>query len=174
MLIYIYDSKSYTIKDDSILASTYLKDWYESNTSRVLLLMGEPGHGKSSFCKMTIYDYICKKSSINTCNMFLVRLNKCKNLISNDKKLDIHNVLIDDKIASKNNILHLKNSLIFLDGYDEIYMTLKDINISTLNFIDSLNELSNELNSHIVLTTRKSCIDDIKGIIMRRTNSRLN
>jgi len=54
---------------------------------------------------------------------------------------------------------YLKESLIFLDGYDELYLRLQESSKSTIAFLEDLKNLAKSWNLKIVITSRKTCID---------------
>lgn len=142
-------------------------NWYNHQKSDILLLLGEPGHGKSSFCKKMVYDYYCNKIKIK---MFYFSLNPNDSSIILNNKFNLENVfqIANDVTLS---LEDLKNSIVFLDGFDELYMALKDTDCKNIsNFISNvLKYIQKGNNVKVVITSRKSCININDKILSRNT-----
>jgi len=160
--IYINPSLTYKDKIENTYkeknAIGYVQDWMEGKEdSKIMLLLGEPGHGKSSFCIKMVYNYIVSGFE----GKKVIYLDLKKDVDFEFKNVGISN--IEFKILGESEI-KLEDSLIFLDGYDEIYTDLKEKNINTEDFLLAVNVKSENLNSHIVVTSRTNYIDNRKAL----------
>lgn len=118
-------------------------------------MLGEPGHGKSSFCKKMVYEY-CKNGT--SPKMFYFSLNPNDSSIIDKNKLILENIFKIEDI--KLGIEELRNSIVFLDGFDELYMAIQDTNCKNINdFLNITLKLSQKYNFKAVVTSRKSCIN---------------
>jgi len=87
----------------------------------IVYLFGYPGQGKSSFCKRFMYDVITEKNVYKQNNIYLLRLRDVKN----PKELidDPYGTIkkeLEKNIGSK--VFNFDNSILVLDGLDELYM----------------------------------------------------
>lgn len=131
----------------------------QAERSRMLILLGQPGHGKSSFCYRCIYDLL--NSSTFGGNVFFVRLQKADRRMLDNPLDDIENMMpkeidfldwIDSKYRQKN--------VLFLDGLDEMYMTQCLTNAEVIRFIDNCsNLLERNTNLYIVITSRFNYVE---------------
>lgn len=132
--------------------------------SRILILLGQPGHGKSSFCYRSMNDLL-RKSDFNG-NAFFIRLqNVGKDILNNpleeitkwaqrDEAIDFQN-WIDPKFQQKN--------ILFLDGLDEMYMTQSLTDNEVLTFINNLKSLLHlRKNLYFVITSRFNYVETSK------------
>ena len=137
-------------------ADEYILDWYKKEESDILLLLGEPGHGKSSFCKKMIYDYVCNKTMPK---MFYFSLNPNHSSIIENNRFNLENVF-QIKKGKILNLEDLKDSIVFLDGFDELFMSLQETDCKDINhFINIIKQYIYENNFKVVITSRKSCIN---------------
>lgn len=54
---------------------------------------------------------------------------------------------------------HLEGSLIFLDRYDELYLTLQEHSKNTISFLEDLKNLAINWNLRFIITSRRTCIN---------------
>lgn len=92
------------------------------NKSRMLLLLGYPGQGKTSFCKKIIYDYLAAENNLKQ-DIFYFRLKD----IRQAKQLAINpiEILLEEaclQIGQTLNKFEFRKSVLILDGLDELYM----------------------------------------------------
>ncbi|MEM9887292.1 MAG: pentapeptide repeat-containing protein [Bacteroidota bacterium] len=129
---------------------------------RLMILLGQPGHGKSSFCYRSIYD-LMRAEDFNG-NAFFIRLQKVRKDELKDpielmasqlpKDLDFED-WIDPKYAQKN--------VVFLDGLDEMYMTNLLSDADVLEFIRSIKiQVERRPDLYVVLTSRFNYIESSK------------
>lgn len=133
------------------------------------MLLGEPGQGKSSLGKKIISDLYKKRfCSDKVKPIFYFSLNPTAWIKESENALDIKNIFIlpneqimfngkyQDVILGRE---HLEESLIFLDGYDELYLKLQENSKNTISFLEDLESLSKYWNLKIIITSRKTCIN---------------
>lgn len=144
----------------------YLESWV-SGDDYLTIISGEPGHGKTSLCRKAIYDFYKTGWLENIVeNVFLFSLNPAGTGAVISGSLNFPMLLSwGDGFArsKKSNTLCIdecKNSLIFLDGFDELLEWLPGYNLSELlsevyKFLMSFDE---ENKPHIVITTRKMAL----------------
>ena len=140
----------------------YIKNWCEKSTSNILFLLGEPGHGKSSLCKRITVDFRQRRFFIkNIKRVFYFSLNpfawKAK---QNSDITDIFTLPGENIEINQNFLKYLRKSLIFLDGYDELY--LNQCNFFPIeniyDFLELLLEQIKVWKSNVIITSRKTCI----------------
>ena len=147
----------------------YIKNWCEQSPENILLLLGEPGHGKSSLCMKKVSDFYKREFCSNKIKkVFSFSLNPTAWIKESENSLDIKNIftLKNEEFmynGKYQNIRlgkeYLKESLIFLDGYDELYLKLQESSKSTILFLEDLKNLAESWNLKIVITSRKTCIN---------------
>lgn len=142
----------------------YLYKWTAGaivkDEDRILLLYGEPGHGKSSLCYKAMYDFI--KSgwlSDKVDNIFCFSLNPSDTDLNQADNLDLKKLLSwGEYRENKLEISDCKNALIFLDGFDELQDSRPDLLISS--FIKgSVLRFAKASNARVVVTTRRMSIE---------------
>lgn len=132
-------------------------------------MLGEPGHGKSSLCIKMVSNFFKKQFCPNKVRkVFSFSLNPTTWIKEPENPLDVKNIFIlPNKQIMLNgkhqNIIlgmeYLKESLIFLDGYDELYLRLQENSKNTISFLKELKELAKDWNLKIIVTSRKTCIN---------------
>ena len=109
---------------------------FQSKNSNIVLILGQPGQGKSSFSKKFMFDYISKKFDTKE-QVFLSRLRD----ISNSSHL------LDNPIDSLSDKLHkiigfLPNledeTILLLDGLDELTMKEQLVSSKIDDFLETL------------------------------------
>lgn len=72
-------------KDKKILS--IIQDWSRKDTSGVMLIHGEPGHGKTTLCRKAVCEHILKRFCPDKTNVFWFRLNPAfaEGIIEKDK-----------------------------------------------------------------------------------------
>jgi hypothetical protein len=103
----------------------YLEKWV-SKGGEIMLLYGEPGHGKTSLCWMAMYDFY-KNGWLSGVvdNVFCFSFNPTYINMTTDKTLNLSHFLGwgEEKRQNTNYLFDEKdceNSLIFFDAYDEL------------------------------------------------------
>lgn len=100
--------------------------------------------------------------------VFSFSLNPTAWIKESENSLDVKNIFIlpNEQIMLngkyQNVILgkeYLEGGLIFLDGYDELYLRLQENSKSTIAFLEYLESLSKYWNLKIIITSRKTCIN---------------
>lgn len=120
------------------------------NYSNLLILLGEPGQGKSSLCKYFLYKYR------TTRKVFVLKLNPTVANIIQEKQVSIEGIFSLDSVLLSKEVLD--GALVFLDGFDELYITLQKFGYSTWSFFNRINNYAKEYSIQVVITSRKSCI----------------
>lgn len=147
----------------------YLEDFVRGQ-ERVAVIYGEPGHGKTSMCIKSAYDFYSEQwLQDSLSNIFLFSLNP-----SGTKAIDyVHRTFSFEKLlsfgndrANESNIIKPEecgHALIFLDAFDEL---IENIRSSTNGYFDNMeefidgyvNDFASEHDAHVVITSRKLCI----------------
>lgn len=150
----------------------------KQSSKNILLLLGEPGQGKSSICKKIVSDSVSisdsdldfvsnhseEKFFIDR-EIFYFSLSPSKWIesIVNIKAIGNiftipKNALAEEKYFAEEKILldveYLKDSLILLDGFDEAYLNLEEKKITITNFFEKLVKFSKNWNSKFIVTSR--------------------
>lgn len=132
-------------------------------------MLGEPGHGKSSLCMKMVSDFCERKFCPKEIKkVFSFSLNPTVWIKELENSLDVKNIFIlphkqimlngkyNDVILDKE---YLEESLIFLDGYDELYLKLQEYSKNTISFLEDLKIIAKDWNLKIIVTSRKTCIN---------------
>jgi len=135
----------------------------EEEKSRMLILMGQPGHGKSSFCYRSMHDLL-RSPGFNG-NTFFIRLQEVDKAFINTPFSEIQKELkqhIDFEECMQPEFKHQKN-ILFLDGLDEMYMTKSLTDSDVILMINNCKKLLNKHpNLYIVITSRFNYVETSK------------
>jgi len=144
----------------------YFKAWFKgekpldlnAEQSNFTILLGQPGQGKTSFCLRTIYDLI-SKDLLGENNLYFVRLRNISNVrdaINNPlDSIRKHIAKFDFNSDTPLSLNNLDQSILILDGLDELYMYQGLSNADINNLVKGLaDEVFYRKNLKIVLTTR--------------------
>lgn len=141
-----YYNQFTTAKDNQSIHSfiyTYLNnksscnnEQFQSKNSNIVLILGQPGQGKSSFSKKFMFDYISKKFYIKE-QVFMLRLRD----ISNSSRL-LDNP-IDSLVEKLNKIIGFTpnfedETILLLDGLDELTMKEQLVSSKIDDFLETL------------------------------------
>lgn len=145
-----------------------IEQWSKEKSSGVMLIHGEPGHGKTTLCWKAVYESHRNKFGKKKSNVFWFRLNPAySDIIDKDGELVLENAFCWGNIKSQKKLIPLEEyekeytgSIIFLDGYDELKVQLHRNDLSLANFIDSAEQLARTYHMHIIITTRTRSLDD--------------
>ena len=128
---------------------------------RLMILMGQPGHGKSSFCYRCMNDLY--ENDFNG-NYFFIRLqDDSQTMLSSPLEgvknlLEKHKIDFDDWIKTDT-----QKNVLFLDGLDEMYMVQSLSDDQVLQFIHNCKSLLNRYkNLYIVITSRFNYVETSK------------
>ncbi len=133
--------------------------------SRMLILMGQPGHGKSSFCYRSIYDL--QKDPDFHGNAFLVRLQEAERSILNTPlagmaetdSIKKYNIRFRELIENNNG----QTNIVFLDGLDEFFMTKSLSDSDVLLFLNNLKTLLRKNEQlYFLITSRFNYVETSK------------
>lgn len=145
-----------------------IRDWSHEDTSGVMLIHGEPGHGKTTLCRKAVCEHTFKKFCPDKKNVFWFRLNPAfAEDIIKDGKFVLKNAFRWGNPAGKSGEIPLEeneeeyqNSVIFLDGYDELKAQLHGVNKNLQDFITMAKQMAQDYDMHIVITTRTRSLSD--------------
>lgn len=145
--------------DKKILDS--IEQWSKESASGVMLIHGEPGHGKTTLCRRAVYDFYRDRFCKNNTNVFWFRLNPAYCDIITDGKLVLDNAFCWGNIKSQRKMISLeenedayRGSIIFLDGYDELKVQAQRIHMCLSDVIDEVKDYAEEYQIHFVITAR--------------------
>lgn len=142
--------------------------WSSKDDYGVMLIHGEPGHGKTTLCRKAVYEYGRDRFCKDKTNVFWFRLNPAfAEGIIEDGTFVLKNAFCwgDPEIElnrfpPEENKKEYQNSVVFLDGYDELKAQLHGINRNLTDFIRTAEKFARTYNMHIVITTRTRSLED--------------
>lgn len=163
--VYI-DAYSVEYRETKILNT--IDRWSSKDDYGVMLIHGEPGHGKTTLCRKAVYEYGRDRFCKDKTNVFWFRLNPAfaegiiedgtfvfKNAFCwGDPEIKLSRILLEE------NEKEYQNSVVFLDGYDELKAQLHGINLNLADFIRIAEKFEKAYNMHIIITTRTRSLDD--------------
>jgi uncharacterized protein YjbI with pentapeptide repeats/GTPase SAR1 family protein len=134
----------------------------KTEKERLLILLGQPGHGKSSFCYRSIHD-ILQKSDFNG-NPYFIRLQDMGENGINTPMAEIASLLPEDiDFEDWKDPKYGQKTVLFLDGLDELYMTKS---LSDQQIVTFINNCKNLLYKHkqlyIIITSRFNYVETSK------------
>ena len=149
-----------------------IEQWSHKEPSGVMLIHGEPGHGKTTLCRKAVYEFYRDRFCKDNTNVFWFRLNPAYCDIITDGKLVLENAFCWGNIPTQRKMIPLdtyendyRNSILFLDGYDELKVQAQSINIRLSDFIGIAKEYAEEYQMHLVITARtRSIKDELSGL----------
>lgn len=151
-----------------------IDQWSQEDISGgVMLIHGEPGHGKTTLCRKAVYEFYRNRFGEKKTNVFWFRLNPAySDIIDKDGEFVLENAFCWGNIKSQREMIPLREnkeayekSIIFLDGYDELKVQAQSINIRLRDFIDTVKEYAKEYQIHFVVTARtRSVKDELYGL----------
>lgn len=159
---------AYSVKPQKTKILNTIDGWSRKNDYGVMLIHGEPGHGKTTLCRKAVYEYGMDRFCKDKTNVFWFRLNPAfaeriiedgtfifKNAFCwGDPEIKLSRILLEE------NEKEYQNSVVFLDGYDELKAQLHGINWNLTDFIHTAEKFARTYNMHIVITTRTRSLDD--------------
>lgn len=143
--------------------------WSSKDDYGVMLIHGEPGHGKTTLCRKAVYEYGMDRFCKDKTNVFWFRLNPAfaEDIIEESGKFVLKNAFcwgdpeIElNRIPLEDNKKEYQNSVVFLDGYDELQAQLHDVNKNLKDFITTAKKIAQTYDMHIVITTRTRSLSD--------------
>ncbi len=145
-----------------------IDQWSQKDKSGVMLIHGEPGHGKTTLCRKAVYEFYRNRFGEKKTNVFWFRLNPAySDIIDKDGELVLENAFCWGNIKSQREMIPLREnkeayekSIIFLDGYDELKVQAQSINIRLRDFIDTVEAYAEEYQIHFVVTARTRSVED--------------
>ena len=145
-----------------------IDQWSQTRKSGVMLIHGEPGHGKTTLCRKAVYEFYRNRFGEKKNNVFWFRLNPAySDIINQDEKLVLKNAFCWGDIKDQRKSIPLeenedvyRGSIIFLDGYDELKVQAQRINIRLRDFINEVKKYAKEYQIHFVVTARTKSVED--------------
>ncbi len=159
---------AYSTKFPNKKILSIIRDWSHKDAFGVMLIHGEPGHGKTTLCRKAVYEHVLKQFCPDKKNVFWFRLNPAfAEDIIKDGKFVLKNAFRWGNPAGKSGEIPLEeneeeyqNSVIFLDGYDELKAQLHGVNKNLQDFITMAKQMAQDYDMHIVITTRTRSLSD--------------
>ncbi|MCB9039334.1 MAG: pentapeptide repeat-containing protein [Lewinellaceae bacterium] len=142
----------------------------ELETSRMLILFGQPGHGKTSFCFRTAYDLLDRPEFSG--EVFMVRLRDADREVVLNPRKELSTLLPEQLGASSFWEDGSTTTLLLLDGLDELYMSQGLSDNEVHEFLLGCRRMLNKYkNLFIVITSRfnyieTSRLDNIDALIL--------
>lgn len=159
---------AYSVKPQKTKILNTIDRWSSKDDYGVMLIHGEPGHGKTTLCRKAVYEYGMDRFCKDKTNVFWFRLNPAfAEGIIKDGKFVLKNAFCwgDPEIElnrfpPEENKKEYQNSVVFLDGYDELKAQLHGINLNLTDFIRTAEKFARTYNMHIIIATRTRSLDD--------------
>jgi uncharacterized protein YjbI with pentapeptide repeats/archaellum biogenesis ATPase FlaH len=135
-----------TVKDNQSIHNfiySYLKnksscnnEQFQSKNSNIVLILGQPGQGKSSFSKKFMFDYISKNFDIKE-QVFMLRLRDISNTLNLlDNPIDSLGEKLNKIIGFTPNLE--EETILLLDGLDELTMKEQLVSSKIDDFLETL------------------------------------
>lgn len=161
--IYAYIKHGENEPEEKILDC--IDQWSQKDKSGVMLIHGEPGHGKTTLCRKAVYEHYLERFCKDKTNVFGFRLNPAySDIIDKNGDLVLENAFCWGNIKTQRKMIPLeenedayRGSIIFLDGYDELKVQAKS---RLRDFIDTVEEYAEEYQIHFVVTARTRSVED--------------
>ena len=145
------------VLDTFLQENTSDYDNCKAENARLVVLLGQPGQGKSSFCARVIHDFLKDNRYRFDKKLYFLRLKDLGTIKTQDFIQNPLKELISYFKEEKELVIDLKNALIILDGLDELSMREGLNNGDIERLIERLNDSmtsSKYKNLHCVLTSR--------------------
>lgn len=141
----------------------------KAERSNFTIVLGQPGQGKTSFCKRILYDLL-SKNILGERNLYFVRLREMANVQNAiDDPFEVirkHIARTEFKTDEPVPLEDLEDAILVLDGLDELYMQngLTNADINTLvNRLSSEQKHFKDLNIFLVSRYNYINIDEFNG-----------
>ena len=159
---------AYSVKYPKTKILNTIDRWSSKDDYGVMLIHGEPGHGKTTLCRKAVYEYGMDRFCKDKTNVFWFRLNPAfaEGIIENGKFVLKNAFCWGDpeiklnRFPPEENKKEYQNSVVFLDGYDELKAQLYGISLNLTDFIRTAKKFARTYNMYIVITTRTRSLDD--------------
>lgn len=159
---------AYSVKPQKTKILNTIDRWSSKDDYGVMLIHGEPGHGKTTLCRKAVYEYGMDRFCKDKTNVFWFRLNPAfAEGIIKDGKFVLKNAFCWgdpdiglNEIPLEDNKKEYQNSVVFLDGYDELQAQLHGAKKNLKDFITTAKKIAQAYDMHIVITTRTRSLSD--------------
>ncbi|MEM9885412.1 MAG: NACHT domain-containing protein [Bacteroidota bacterium] len=123
----------------------------KAEQSRMLLLLGQPGQGKSSFCHRLVHDLLEDSNLQYEKDLIFVRLRD----LPNPREFVNHPFSYLQSYDGIPDCMDLQKAVIILDGLDELYMSEGLTNEEINDFFGQMaREMRSKRYCHLILTSR--------------------
>ena len=147
-----------TKEEKQISVLSFLEDWVGTTEPGVILIHGEPGHGKTMLCDKAMFEfYKGRFLKEKAKNVVAVSLNTGKNIrIIDNGEVKLENALVWGTAPKRKFTFEAcHGSLLFLDGFDEFIDKAKEANIRNIHsFMDTVDEIAAKYGIHVVVLSR--------------------
>ena len=136
--------------------NTELPDSYKCKSPNLFFILGYPGQGKSSFCKKFLFDTYSDNKSISK-DVHFIKFRNITNTVDliNNPIQTLYEYWRKEYEFEKIDKLNFKNSVLVLDGLDELFMKENLSNNSIDEFCRVLaRELESEKLLKVIITSR--------------------
>ena len=151
-----------TKNEKQISVLSFLEEWVGTTEPGVILIHGEPGHGKTMLCDKAMFEfYKGRFLKEKAKNVVAVSLNTGKNIrIIDNGEVKLENALVWGTAPKRKFTFEAcHGSLLFLDGFDEFIDKAKEANIRNIHsFMDTVDEIAAKYGIYIVLLSRTIAI----------------
>ena len=159
--------EAYSKEHQNVRILDSIDQWSQKGKSGVMLIHGEPGHGKTTLCRKAVYEFYRNRFGEKKTNVFWFRLNPAYSDIIKDGELVLENAFCWGNINTQRKMISLgenedayRGSIIFLDGYDELKVQAQSINIRLRDFVNTVKKYAEEYQIHFVITARTRSVED--------------
>ncbi len=147
-----------TKEEEQIPAMSFLQKWFVKTEPGVILIHGEPGHGKTMLCNKASFDFYKGRFLKDKAkNVVAVSLNTGKNTrIIDNGEVKLENALVWGEAPKRSfSFEDCQGALLFLDGFDEFIDEAKRANIENIySFLETVDRIASEHGIHIVVLSR--------------------
>lgn len=156
-----------------------IEEFISKEDSHVLWIVGEPGHGKTSMCIKAVADYVTNTHYQLAKGVFWFRLNPQNINVVENSTLKLKKLFSWGAIDGYREMMFdpnvIRGSLVFMDGFDELKATLDVNNISISQFNVQLNQIAEQNQLHIVVTSRTRALEEtsLKDESLKRGNFKI-
>lgn len=158
---------AYSVEHPETKILNTIDRWSSKDDYGVMLIHGEPGHGKTTLCRKAVYEHYLERFCKDKTNVFWFRLNPVYSDIIQDEKFVLKNAFCWGNIKSQRKMIPLeenedayRGSIIFLDGYDELKVQAQRIHMCLSDVIDEVRDYAEEYQIHFVITARTRSVED--------------
>lgn len=154
---------------EQVSVMSFLDNWFGNTKPGVILIHGEPGHGKTTLCYKASFEFHKKRLLKDKAkNVVAISLNTGKNPeIVKEGKVRLSNALVwgpDSEYTFS--FEDCRGALLFLDGFDEFIDKAKEADINNIfSFMEKVDDIADNYGIHIVVLSRTIAVTrDLKNL----------